>query len=136
MTTTDADPSTTDAPGFSETVPCEPESARRARLLVCAALDTWDIGELAESGALIVSELISNAVSHTRCRVIRVVIQRETADVIRIGVADKGRGTPEPGWPDDRSEGGRGLLLVQSLSWRWGYDLHHRGKLVWAELRL
>lgn len=136
MTMTAAKPTATGVPGYTETVPCEPESARRARLLVSAALDTWGIGELAEAGTLIVSELISNAVSHTRCRVVRVVIRRETAEVIRIGVADKCRDTPEPGRPDDDSEGGRGLLLVESLSWRWGYDLHRWGKLVWAELRV
>ncbi|MFF7968304.1 ATP-binding protein [Streptomyces sp. NPDC007903] len=133
---TAAKPTATGVPGYTETVPCEPESARRARLLVSAALDTWGIGELAEVGTLIVSELISNAVSHTPCRVVRVVIRRKTAEVIRIGVADNCRDAPEPGCPEGDSEGGRGLLLVESLSWRWGYDLHRWGKLVWAELRV
>lgn len=136
MTMTAAKPTATGVPGYTETVPCEPESARRARLLVSAALDTWGIGELAEVGTLIVSELISNAVSHTPCRVVRVVIRREMAAAVRIGVADKCRDTPEPGCPEGDSEGGRGLLLVESLSWRWGYDLHRWGKLVWAELRV
>jgi anti-sigma regulatory factor (Ser/Thr protein kinase) len=133
---TAAKPTATGVPGYTERVPCEPESARRARLLVCAALDTWGIGELAEVGTLIVSELIGNAVSHTPCRVVRVVIRRGTAEVIRIGVADNCRDTPELGCPAGDSEGGRGLLLVESLSWRWGYDLHRWGKLVWAELRV
>ncbi|MEV0186794.1 ATP-binding protein [Streptomyces sp. NPDC050625] len=133
---TAAKPTATGVSGYTETVPCEPESACRARLLVSAALDAWGIGELTEAGTLIVSELISNAVSHTRCRVVRVVIRRETAQMIRIGVADKCRDTPEPGRPEDDSEDGRGLFLVESLSWRWGYDLHRWGKLVWAELRV
>jgi anti-sigma regulatory factor (Ser/Thr protein kinase) len=133
---TAAKPTTTGVPGYTEPVPCEPESARRARLLVSSALDTWGIGELAEVGTLIVSELISNAVSHTACCLIRVVIRRETTEVIRIGVADNCRDTPSPGCPAGDSEGGRGLLLVESLSWRWGYDLHRWGKLVWAELRV
>ncbi|KUM95112.1 serine/threonine protein phosphatase [Streptomyces cellostaticus] len=133
---TAAKPTATGIPGYTETVPCEPESACRARLLVSAALSTWGIGELAEAGTLVVSELITNAVNHTRCRVVRVVIRRETAEVVRIGVADKCRATPEPADPDNDSEDGRGLLLVESLSWRWGYDLHRWGKLVWAELRV
>ncbi|MER5434932.1 ATP-binding protein [Streptomyces sp. NPDC002588] len=133
---TSARPTATGAPGYTETVPCEPESARHARLLVSAALNTWGMGELAEAGTLIVSELINNAVDHTRCRVVRVVVRREADDVIRIGVADKSRETPKPGRPHDDSEDGRGLLLVETLSWRWGYDLYRRGKLVWAELRV
>ncbi|MFE6098153.1 ATP-binding protein [Streptomyces massasporeus] len=131
-----AKPTVTGVPGYSETVPCEPESARRARLLVSAALESWGIGELTDVGMLIVSELISNAISHTRCRVVRVVIRRETAEVIRIGDADKCRDSPQPAWPRDDCESGRGLLLVESLSWRWGHDQHRWGKLVWAELRV
>lgn len=128
-------PTATGTPGYTETMPCEPESAHRARLLVSAALNTWGIDALVEAGTLVVSELISNAVSHTRCRMVRVVIRRETAEVVRIGVADKCRTPPEPTRPDNHSEDGRGLLLVESLSWRWGYDLHRWGKVVWAELR-
>ena len=56
MTMTAAKPTATGVPGYAETVPCEPESARRARLLVSAALDTWGIGELVEVGTLIISE--------------------------------------------------------------------------------
>jgi hypothetical protein len=55
--------------------------------------------------------------------------------VVRIGVADKCRTPPEPTRPGNDSEDGRGLLLVESMSWRWGYDLHRWGKVVWAELR-
>ncbi|OIJ96797.1 ATP-binding protein [Streptomyces sp. MUSC 14] len=126
----------TGIPGYTQTVPCVPESARRARILVSTALNAWGIGELAEAGTLVVSELITNAIDHTPCRLVRVVIRRQTAEVVRIGVADKCRATPEPGRPDDQAEDGRGLLLVESLSWRWGYDLHRWGKIVWAELRV
>ncbi|MFJ7949053.1 hypothetical protein ACIQ6K_36365 [Streptomyces sp. NPDC096354] len=30
---------------------------------------------------------------------------------------------------------GRGLLLVDALSDRWGTDLYHWGKQVWGELK-
>lgn len=131
-----ARPTATGAPGYTETMPCEPESARRARLLVTAALDAWGIGELAETAALIVSELIGNAVSHTRCRVVRVVVRRKPGGVVRIGVADNSRAVPELGRPGSHSEDGRGLVLVEALSWRWGYEPRSKGKLVWAELRV
>ncbi|MGW0865349.1 hypothetical protein [Streptomyces sp. NPDC002611] len=57
-------------------MPCEPESARRARLLVIAALNAWDIGELADPGVQIVAEFFNNAFQHTRCRSVRVLITR------------------------------------------------------------
>ncbi|MGW3949978.1 ATP-binding protein [Streptomyces sp. NPDC004752] len=113
---TAARPTTTGAPGYSETMPCEPESAHRARQLVSTALNTWGIGELADTAKLIVSELVNNSVNHTKCQAIRVLIRREKRDVIRIGVADKSRNVPVLGKPDDNVEAGRGLLLVDSMS--------------------
>ena len=48
-------------PAYSQTLPCEPESARRARLLVRTACDTWHLPELADAESLVISELVSNA---------------------------------------------------------------------------
>ncbi|MFF3692063.1 ATP-binding protein [Streptomyces sp. NPDC002221] len=132
---TAARPTGTGAPGYTETWPCEPESARRARLLVSAALNAWGADELVDAGTCIVSELVANAVAHTPCRLVRVTIDRASNGVVRIGVADKYRATPELGRPGDGQEDGRGLLLVDAMSWRWGYDRKPWGKVVWAELR-
>ncbi|MBW5421780.1 ATP-binding protein [Streptomyces sp. BG9H] len=134
MTRAEARSTASGAPGYTETMPCVPESARRARLLVSAALSAWDIGELAGDGVQIVAELVGNAIDHTRCRVVRVLVTRSTAGVVRIGVADNCGEAPEMGDPDGNSEGGRGLLLVDALSRRWGYDRKRWGKVVWAEL--
>jgi hypothetical protein len=30
--------------------------------------------------------------------------------------------------------GGRGLLLVEQIADRWGYDPHERGKTIWCDL--
>ncbi|MFE9445597.1 tyrosine-type recombinase/integrase [Streptomyces sp. NPDC006602] len=79
---TEARPTATGAPGYTETMPCEPESARRARLLVSAALSAWGIGELAGVGVQIVAELVNNAIDHTRCRVVRVLVTRPAAGVV------------------------------------------------------
>ncbi|MER6380739.1 ATP-binding protein [Streptomyces sp. NPDC001127] len=132
---TAARPTATGAPGYSETMPCEPESARRARQLVAAALSTWGVSELADVGELIVSELVNNSVNHTNCRAIRVLIRWERSDMVRIGVADKSRDVPVLGKPNDEAEEGRGLLLIDSMSQNWGYDRMSWGKVVWAELR-
>ncbi|MBV9025976.1 MAG: ATP-binding protein [Streptomycetaceae bacterium] len=133
---TAARPAATGAPGYCETLPCEPESAHRARLLVSAALRAWSMGELTDMGELIVSELINNAVQHTLCRMVRILVTRPGDGVVRIGVADRSRATPELGSPGRDSEDGRGLFLVDALSWRWGCDLKRWGKVVWAELQV
>jgi hypothetical protein len=41
---------------------------------------------------------------------------------------------PEPGLPGLDDESGRGLMLVDALAERWGWDLpaSGRGKVVWA----
>ncbi|WP_120728014.1 ATP-binding protein [Streptomyces hundungensis] len=132
---TAARPTGTGAPGYTETWPCEPESARRARLLVSAALNAWGADELVDAGLYIVSELVANAINHTACRWVRVSVHRPGSGVVRIGVADKSRVTPELGRPDAGQESGRGLLVVDAMSWRWGYDREPWGKVVWAELR-
>ncbi|WP_328756815.1 ATP-binding protein [Streptomyces sp. NBC_00271] len=89
---------------------------------------------MAELGVQVVAELVNNAIDHTPCRSVRVLVTRPAEGVVRIGVADTCRDTPETGSPDEDSEEGRGLLLVDALSWRWGYDRKRWGKVVWAEL--
>ncbi|WP_149830877.1 ATP-binding protein [Streptomyces tailanensis] len=132
-------PTSVGPPGYTKTMRCEPEAARTARLLVIASLNTWGLSSLADVGTLIVSELFSNAVRHTSCRLVRVSVQRTAEDRVRISVADKSRGLPERGGGDCDQEGGRGLLLIDALADRWGHDLlgptgRPAGKRCWAEL--
>ncbi|MFJ8076176.1 ATP-binding protein [Streptomyces sp. NPDC096176] len=136
MTTTAAGPASIGAPGYRETMPCEPESARRARLLISAALNIWGIGSLVDTATLVVSELVGNAVRHTPCRLFRVTVSRPAPHRVRIAVTDKSRTVPDMTSPADDAEEGRGLFLVDVLSVRWGCDRHRWGKTVWAELEV
>ncbi|MFI5756422.1 ATP-binding protein [Streptomyces sp. NPDC051569] len=122
-------------PGYSETLPREPESAATARRLVRTACAAWELEELTEDGALIVSELVSNAVQHARRESIRVVIDRPGVACVRIGVVDFSKAPPVPKESDDEDEGGRGLALVAELAEDWGTDTLPWGKQVWALLR-
>ncbi|MFJ8842426.1 ATP-binding protein [Streptomyces cyaneofuscatus] len=133
---TSAKPKTTGASSFSETLPCRPEAARRARLLVSTALTTWGLNSCTDAGTLIVSELIANAVTHTSCHLARVTIARTGDGAVRIAVADTSKLVPAVTVPTSDSVSGRGLSLVAALSDRWGYDLHRSSKVVWAELRV
>ncbi|MFI1953509.1 helix-turn-helix domain-containing protein [Streptomyces xinghaiensis] len=105
-----------------------------SRRPVRAALAARGMEELTDDGALIVSELVSNAVRHARSHAIRVTVTRPGPSRVRIGVVDKSTRLPELGEPRDEDEGGRGLPLVRALARDWGTDSLPWGKRVWAEL--
>ncbi|MGW4102370.1 ATP-binding protein [Streptomyces okerensis] len=121
-------------PGYGETLPRRPESAAPARRLVRAACAAWRLDDLAEDGALIVSELVSNAIQHARRGSIRVVVERPDATCVRIGVVDFSKDLPVRRAPGPEDEGGRGLALVAALATHWGTEPLPWGKQVWAEL--
>ncbi|MBV1949925.1 ATP-binding protein [Streptomyces sp. BV129] len=121
-------------PGYSETLPREPESAATARRLVRSALAAWGLDDLTDDAILIVSELVTNAVLHARRESIRVVVERKTPGTVRVAVADFSRTLPDPCTPRDDDEDGRGLTLIAALAANWGTDERRWGKVVWAEL--
>ncbi|MFH8219296.1 ATP-binding protein [Streptomyces sp. NPDC018057] len=121
-------------PGYSETLPRDPESAATARGLVRAAISTWGLDDLTDDAVLIVSELVANAVRHARRRSIRVMVERIAPRTVRVAVADFSHALPELCAPKNDEEGGRGLALVVALAANWGADERHWGKVVWADL--
>ncbi|MGX1758363.1 ATP-binding protein [Streptomyces lydicus] len=121
-------------PGYSETLLRRPESVAVARRLVRCALTAWDMEELADDGALVVSELVTNAVRHARSEAIRLVVSRPGPATVRIGVVDKSKAPPRHRPPGDEDDSGRGLVLVAGLTAAWGIDPLPWGKRVWGEL--
>jgi anti-sigma regulatory factor (Ser/Thr protein kinase) len=87
--------------------------------------------------ALVISELLSNALQHARPLPgpgIRVAWELDT-DSVRVSVSDGGGSTrPEPGEPTPTTTGGRGLRIVARLSRRWGTLCDDEGTTVWAEV--
>ncbi|OEU90478.1 serine/threonine protein phosphatase [Streptomyces abyssalis] len=124
----------TGVPGYSESLPRTPESVATARRLVRTALATWRLEQLADEGALIASELVTNAVQHARSSAIRVSVTRPEPASVRIAVVDKSRVEPVRCEANEDDEGGRGLALVELLADEWGTDPLPWGKRVWAEL--
>ena len=131
-------PYPTAPPGYSETLPCTPESARTARRLLRTALAAWGQEELFHDGALIVTELAANAAEHSGSRFIRIVITHTQHATIRIGVEDKSHTMPVLKQPNGLPPyvRGHGLTLVDALTDRWGTDLFQWGKQVWAEVNV
>ncbi|MEZ7007011.1 ATP-binding protein [Streptomyces sp. AD55] len=114
-----------------------PGSPAQARRLTRARLTGWSVCEdLCDTAALVVSELVTNAIVHTASRHIVCELHGDD-DLVRIAVRDEGcaPGQPRPSagqQPED--EHGRGLLLVDALCEAWGAHEHGPGLLVWAEL--
>ena len=106
----------------------------RARALVRDALRDWGLNAISDDATLVVTELVTNAVTHGGS-VFRVQLSR-TSGAFRIEVVDDGEGTPEPQPPDTEAEGGRGIMLVDAMSSSWGVENVPQGKLVWAEIAI
>lgn len=121
-------------------VPC-------ARLHAKNILNEWHMAALADTAELLVSEILTNAVrasaglagQHTGMGlaagvpVVRLWLSSDRHRVL-IQVWDSGPHHPAPQHTGLDAEAGRGLLLVDTLSDRWGCytpDSHH-GKIVWA----
>ncbi|MGC4906568.1 ATP-binding protein [Streptomyces cyaneofuscatus] len=131
-----ATPRPTGHPGYSETLPREPESAAVARRLVRIALATWGLDELVNDAALIITELVSNAADHGRLDSIRVIVSRTSEDRVRLGVVDRSKELPMMRTDSNGEQiRGRGLLVVDALTEQWGTELYPWGKQVWGEIQ-
>ncbi|WSQ08320.1 ATP-binding protein [Streptomyces sp. NBC_01231] len=113
-----------------------PGSPAQARRLTLARLTGWAVcADTCDSAALVVTELVTNAIVHTASS--RVVCElHDGEDLVRIAVRDEGcaPGEPHPSPQRPEEEHGRGLLLVDALCHAWGAHEHGPGLLVWAEL--
>ncbi|WP_055527989.1 ATP-binding protein [Streptomyces alboniger] len=117
-----------------------PNSVAQARRLMRVRFGEWAVrdDDACDAAALILSELVTNAVVHTASRRIICELCADT-ERLRIAVRDEGCGTrtPRPVHRGADEEHGRGLLLVDAVSSAWG--VHDAGpgigRTVWAELR-
>lgn len=111
----------------------EPPSVAMARRLVDETLRQWDCAEALDEVALLVSEVVTNAVIHGGSDVD--VAVRLLPDALRIEVIDSNDTVPLPvGAADLDDESGRGLAIVDALASRWGVERFERGKSVWFEV--
>lgn len=104
-----------------------------ARRFVKERVQEWELEPLLDDALLVISELVTNAVTHAEssCRV-RLSLSPAS---LRIDVLDAGTGTPEPLPFSQTEEHGRGLYMVDAVTTAWGLeDVPGEGKLVWAEL--
>ena len=118
-------------------IPNDPRAVTICRHTLRLILTLHGPPQLTETAELLTTELVSNAVRHTKGPA---ALRLRWADgVLRIGVWDADPKPPAPPLvtrPD--LEEGRGLDLVRACADGWGWhplaSSGDRGKLVWCEL--
>ncbi|MFE9293727.1 ATP-binding protein [Streptomyces niveus] len=131
------------------TLAAVPSAASCARSFARYTLRWWDVTHVMDDALLVVSELVTNAVKMNGPKTPEqkwsdvkaehfLGVQIRIVDMnLYVEVWDGGNEVPATKTPAADDEGGRGLLLVQSLARRWGtFRPSAGGKIVWAELPL
>jgi anti-sigma regulatory factor (Ser/Thr protein kinase) len=115
----------------------DPLAPSRARAAVTRFSRESDVSPNSlDTLALLVSELVSNAVVHSDAPPasdIQLCARLVERDAIRVEVTDQGSGFAAVPRDPARMEGGYGLFLVDSQASSWGID-RRRGNCVWFEV--
>jgi len=114
------------------------EHVAAARTFVAKALA--ELGTITETAVLLASELVTNAVRHSKSRrpggTVTLIIL-EIADGVRVEVTDDGSDHSSPVVKGDVfSSDGHGLQLVENMAEQWGYLRAEAGTSVWFQLAL
>jgi len=115
-----------------------PRGATQARRWVSGVCEEIGRSDLVENAALVMSEVVTNAILHGRPPV--TVRLRGTRDHPRVEVRDASPDPPtapqveiEPEFQLEVATFGRGLSIVASSSLAWGAERDGEGKMVWFE---
>jgi len=118
-----------------------PGAAPCARLHSRQVAWEWGLAGLGHDLDLLVTELLTNAVAAARAMEpvlpVRLWLLSDTSQIVVL-VWDANPKPPARVEIDDEAEGGRGLLLVEAVSQRWGWCPVRDtvGKVVWALILL
>lgn len=107
-----------------------PRAARRLVAEGCASAATGT--QCADSAALMTSEVVTNAVTHSTGDITFGFLADSLLVRVEVGDGDPRRPRIRNASNDD--EGGRGMLIVQALSFDWGVQDRPPGKVVWFEV--
>jgi anti-sigma regulatory factor (Ser/Thr protein kinase) len=108
-----------------------------ARKHASQIVQEWGLPGLADATELVVSELTTNAVNASRdllSPVVQISLFSDRSCVV-VHVWDGSNHMPERQHADLDTEGGRGLLIVESLCSEWGAYPSAGGKAVWAMIK-
>jgi anti-sigma regulatory factor (Ser/Thr protein kinase) len=121
-----------------------PSAVPWARRVTRHMLREWQVQSMAEGAALLVSELVTNAVEasahstgrdHGKLPMIGLAIRLTAASLV-LEVWDASPLRPVPKEAGIAADHGRGLILVDALADAWGHRGADGGKVVWCELAI
>jgi Histidine kinase-like ATPase domain len=116
------------------------ESPGIARNVTKATLVHWSLGDFSEDAAVVVSELVTNAIRYglrpDAGSLLRLVLVRYERQLVCM-VTDPADEAPKMQEPDWVAETGRGLHIIEAMSRAWGWTpLLGGGKAVWASFAI
>ena len=110
----------------------EPGAVPQARRITRQALEGWGLGRVADDAELIVSELMTNAVSAAPSDDVALYLAADPGR-LTLMVWDASPDLPAHHQHDDDAVSGRGLEIIDALADRWGsWGPVAAGKIVWA----
>lgn len=125
----DAEPGT---PGLAFGLPSVASSVAQARRRVIALCRSAGGDAHCDTAALLVSEVVTNAVVHGTGEVeVRATLSGAR---LRVEVCDGSSTLPRAAHRGAEAESGRGVLLVEAMADAWGAEPVTGGKRVWFEL--
>ncbi|GAA1973602.1 ATP-binding protein [Catenulispora subtropica] len=111
-----------------------PSAPGRARRFLEDTCGRWTALDFVADAALVVSELVTNAVRHAGTEM-RIALELRDG-TLTVSVHDGGPGLPRVIPAAERRLGGRGLAIVVRLAEAWGVAVgDDGGKAVWCRLR-
>ncbi len=108
------------------------QSAGQAREITRATLAAWGMEDVLDAVMLLVSEMVTNAVTHAHTAL--VLDLSTSGDAVNVSVTDSSSALPRHRTPGPAEEHGRGVHLIDVLSSDWGTQLLPHGKRVWARI--
>jgi anti-sigma regulatory factor (Ser/Thr protein kinase) len=112
----------------------DPLGPRQARAFVASVLKARGLADLVERAELLTSEVVTNAILHARSPVRLVVEAHSSSALVEVKDASSPTQVVVAGEEVAEADRGRGMLLVDALSDRWGWWQVEDGKVVWFAL--
>ncbi|MCG5462061.1 ATP-binding protein [Micromonospora sp. MED01] len=108
-------------------------AARQARELVTTGCERWGMSTLTDSACIAITEMVNNVVAHARTPMTVRLAPQDTT--LHLAVHDHSPRHPTfAGISPPNRAGGRGLLLIDTVTRRWGSSAVPDGKVVWCVL--
>ncbi|MGZ6828991.1 MAG: ATP-binding protein [Nocardioidaceae bacterium] len=117
---------------FHRRFPAQPASVSEARRAVADLLFEADREDLVDTAALLVSEVVTNALLHAGTPID--LVASVGAEGLRVEVGDGSSHVPVRRRYAATAGTGRGMMMLESLVDDWGVARHGDGKTVWFEL--